>query len=291
MKVAFHLGVHGTDQDKLVRALLQNRDLLSRRGTEVPSPTRYRSVLGEALNSLNGAPASDQMQEFMLDAFVDSDELQRLILSQPGFLGLPYRAISAEGLYVTAPDRLRALANLFPSAEVEFFIALKNPATLVPFVVSQIADRSFEQVMQGIDPMQLRWSPAMRRILQAAQSRRVVVWCNEDAPLIWPEVLRRIADIPAEQSFKGGMQILYHIMSPEGIAWLREQLPGDGELPIAERRALTEQALERFALTDRLSQDLSCPGWTQDLVDRISETYDRDVAEIAALPGVEFIAP
>ena len=39
----------------------------------------------------------------------------------------------------------------------------------------------------------------------------------------------------------------------------------------------------------RLRIDL--PGWDQRTVDRMTADYDADVAEIAALPGVEFIGP
>ena len=51
------------------------------------------------------------------------------------------------------------------------------------------------------------------------------------------------------------------------------------------------EALEKYALPDQLEVEIALPGWTQELVDRITANYDRDVAEIAALPGIEFISP
>ena len=30
------------------------------------------------------------------------------------------------------------------------------------------------------------------------QGRRVIVWCYEDTPLIWPEAVRRIATMPTD---------------------------------------------------------------------------------------------
>ena len=50
-------------------------------------------------------------------------------------------------------------------------------------------------------------------------------------------------------------------------------------------------ALARHALPEQMEIEVSLPGWTQDLVDRLSDLYDEDVAQIAALPGIEFIAP
>ena len=41
---------------------------------------------------------------------------------------------------------------------------------------------------------------------------------------------------------------------------------------------------------DAIETDIQLPGWSQDLIDELSEIYADDQAEIAALTGVEFIA-
>ena len=67
MRIVYHLGVHCTDEDRLVRCLLKNRATLAEEGIAVPSPTRYRKLLRDAATQLRGAPASDDTAAMILD--------------------------------------------------------------------------------------------------------------------------------------------------------------------------------------------------------------------------------
>ncbi len=291
MQVVFHCGVHGTDLYRMVKTLLQNRDWLLRNGIEPVTPNRHRDVFGEALSALNGGRATPDMEQVMLDAVLDTDEPRRIIFSTPTFLGKAERALSLDGLYASAGEKLAALANLFPTAEVEFFMGLKNPATLIPFVLAQEGSGTYAEVMGGIDPENLRWAPAIRRILAALPGRRLVVWCHEDTSLIWPEVVRRISTMPSDVPLKAGLQILGDILHPDGIRMIRDAMAQETRLTIESRRRIFSAALQKHALPEQIEVELNLPGWNQALVDRISAAYDEDMAEIAALSGVEFITP
>ncbi|MCV2446989.1 hypothetical protein [Paracoccus sp. DMF] len=291
MQVVFHCGVHGTDLYRMVKTLLQNRDWLLRNGIEPVTPNRHRDVFNEALSALNGGAATAEMEQVMLDAILDSDDPQRIICSTPTFLGKAERALSLDGLYAAAGEKMAALANLFPSAEVEFFMGLKNPATLIPFVLAQEGSGTYAEVMGGIDPESLRWAPAIRRILAALPGHRLVVWCHEDTSLIWPEVVRRISTMPSDVPLKAGLQILGDILHPDGIRMIRDAMAQETRLTIESRRRIFSAALQKHALPDQIEVELNLPGWDQALVDRIGAAYDDDMAEIAALPGVEFITP
>ena len=291
MQIVFHCGVHGTDLYRMVKTLLQNRDWLLRNGVEPVTPNRHRDVFNEALLSLHGSPATPEMEQVMLDAVLDSDDPRRVICSTPSFLGRARRAISRDGLYDSAGEKMAALANLFPSAEIEFFIGMKNPATLIPFVLAQEGTGDYDEVMGGIDPLSLRWAPMMRRVLAALPGRRIVVWCHEDTSLIWPEVVRRIATMPNDVPLKAGLQILGDILHPDGIQMIREEMAREQRLTIESRRRIFAAALQKHALPEQIETDIELPGWSQPLVDRITAAYDADIAEIAALPGIEFITP
>lgn len=291
MQVVFHCGVHGTDLYRMVKTLLQNRDWLLRNGIEPVTPNRHRDVFGEALSALNGGRATPDMEQVMLDAVLDTDEPRRIIFSTPTFLGKAERALSRDGLYASAGEKMAALANLFPTAQVEFFMGLKNPATLIPFVLAQEGSGTYAEVMGGVDPESLRWAPTIRRILAALPGRRLVVWCHEDTSLIWPEVVRRIATMPSDVPLKAGLQILGDILHPDGIKMIRDAMAQETRLTIESRRRIFSAALQKHALPDQIEVELNLPGWNQGMVDRISAAYDEDMAEIAALSGVEFITP
>ena len=291
MQMVFHCGVHGTDLDRMVKTLAQNRDWLLKNGIEPLTPNRHRGIFEEALTALSGGEATPEMEEVMLDAILETDAPRRVICSSPGFLGLPYRAIAPGGLFVTAGPKMAAMANLFPSAEVEFFLALKNPATLVPYVLSRMENRTYDQVMGGVDPIGLRWGPCIQRILSSLQGRRIVIWCHEDTPMIWPEVVRRIATMPGDVPLKAGLQILGDLLHPEGIHMIRDEMAKQERLTVETRRAIFAAALAKYARTEMIDIPVDLPGWDQDLIDAITRNYDTDVAEIAAMPGVEFLVP
>lgn len=291
MQIVFHCGVHGTDHDGLLKTLMQNREWLHANGVEMVSRNRHRGVFESALSSLRGGPATREMEEMMLDAILDGDQTRRVICSQPGFLGVVDRAISANGLFAAGGERLQAMANLFPTADVEIFLAMKNPATLIPYCISQMNPKTYHDVMPGISPESLRWGPAISRMVQSLRGRRLVLWCHEDTPLIWPEVVRTVAGMPGDVPLKAGLQVLSEILEPDGIRFIRDEMAKQERMTIPLRREIFAKALALHARPERVDEEIDLPGWTQELVDRITRLYDQDVAEIAGMPGVELISP
>ena len=291
MQMVFHMGVHGTDGDRLLKTLLNNRALLQKGGTEVVTPNRHRGLFEEALKSLNGGVATPEMEQIMLDAMLESDEPARVVMSTPTFMGAPGRAVGREGLYPQIGQRAAALSRLFPSARTEFFVAIRNPAVLLSEVLPQFSGGGYDDLMQGCHPMQLRWRDAIQRLVRAAQGRRVVIWCHEDVPLIWPEVVRLAAALPGDAPLSGGLLYMHDLLGDIGIARLRDAMAGRDQMTVAQRRTLYREVLAAHALPGTLDQDITLPGWTQELVDQVTRAYRDDVAEIAVLPGVEFILP
>lgn len=289
MQIAYHVGVHGSDQERILRTLLRNREALWMRGVEVPAPNRYRGVFGDAINALRGGIATQEMQDMLLDAVMDSDRAGRVVLSQSGFLGMPQRAISAEGLYVKGHNRLLGLSNLFPDAVVEFFIGLVHPARQASEIV-RMTGGDYDSVMGGVNPRNLRWAPMLHRIIQAIPDRDIVIWAQEDLPFIWPEVLRRIAGVGPDAALKGEDALLADLLPDDTADALQQRIAATEGLTVDARRQLVEEALLAQDETGSMEAEVDLPGWSQELVDELSEIYAADLAEVAALPGVEFIS-
>lgn len=291
MQIAYHLGVHGTDEDRLVRALVKNRGTLAARGIAVPSPRAYRQLLPKVAKTLRGGPAGPDTQQVILDALGEDGALDRLVFSHDNLLSFPLNAIGADGLYPTAPARIAAYANLFPQAEAEFFLALKNPATLVPALLDRAAEANYDMIMSGAAPASLRWAPVIRRVLAQVPGIALTLWCAEDLPLLWPEVIRAIAGVGPEEALEGDHDLIATLMTDEGLAALKASVETQGPRSAAERRRETAGFLERHALPEALEVEIALPGWTGALVAAMTEAYDEDCAEIAALPGVTFLVP
>ncbi len=289
MQIVYHVGAHGSDQTKLVRTLLRNREGLLRHGVEIPAPNRYFGVFGEAITSLNGGEASVEMQQILLDMLVDHEDSQRLVLSQSMFLGTPQRALSKTGLYPLSPRRLRGLSNLFPDSVVEFHLAVVHPATQVAQLVARNKG-DYDGIVNGADPRNLRWAPAVRAMLEAVPDREFVIWAQEDLPFTWPEVLRRIAGVGTEVPLIGEDTVLAELLSPDILHELQAHLLANPALTIRARRDLVEQALAAGSMATAMETDIALPGWSQDLIDELSDIYAADLAELAAISGVEFIS-
>lgn len=289
MQMVFHLGVHGTDGDRLLKTLLNNRLWLLKNATEVVPPARHRGLFEEAMMALNGGAATPEMQQIMLDAMLEGDTPQRVVMSTPSLLGTPNRAVGREGLYPQIGQRVAALANLFPQAQAEFFVAIRNPAVLLSKVMPQIG--SYEAMMQGCEIASLRWRDTIRRLVSAAQGRRVVVWCHEDVPMIWPEIVRLAGDMAPETPLSGALLYMHELVGDAGMAALRAAMARRDQMSIGQRRQICTEILDQHMLPDALDEDITLPGWTQAEVDAVTERYRADVGEIAVLPGVEFILP
>jgi hypothetical protein len=291
MEVVFHLGAHCTDGERLVRSLLRNRGPFLERGIVVPPPGRYRPLLRDLLVALRGEPASAEQQAVLLDAVMDEDRAERLIFSHEYFLGIPQRVIGPEGFHAAAGRKVAGIANLFPGKDCEFHLALRNPATLLPALIGQIRDANYATVLGETDPMTLRWGPAVRSIVEEVPGIRLTLWCYEDSPLLWPDILRAIAGLTGDVPVEGGDDMLAQIMRPEGIEAMRRFLASRTIGTPEAWRQVAAAFLDKFARPEEMEVALPFPGWTEGLVEAITDAYDDDVEEMAALPGVEVLMP
>ena len=118
MEMVFHLGVHCTDGDRLLKTLLNNREWLLGKGTEIVTPQRHRGLFEEALMALNGGRATPEMEQIMLDAMLTAEAPRRVVLSTPTFMGAPGRVVrmldeAAQGDLLRSAARYRANAARF----------------------------------------------------------------------------------------------------------------------------------------------------------------------------------
>ena len=101
MRIAYHLGAHFTDDERLLRCLLKNRDVLLQNEIVVPGPKRYRTLLRETATRLKGQPATIDEQALILEQIMEEDRASRLILSWDSFLSLPNYVLCLTGV---SPD-------------------------------------------------------------------------------------------------------------------------------------------------------------------------------------------
>ena len=291
MEIAYHFGVHSTDEGRLMKALLKNRDMLLGHGAIVPPPGRYRVLLRKTVEALDGAPADPETQEKLIDAIVEEDHPHRIVLFNENFITTIPRIFDGGTWYDNAGFRAAGLANLFPGADTEIFVAIRNPATLLPALAARAPDGDYAQLMQGVDPLSLRWSDVVGRIRAEAPGAELSVWCNEDTPLSWAQLLQELAGLEPMTPMMGQEDLLAEIMTDEGLMRCREYLATRPPSTEVQRRRVIAAFLDKFAIEDELEEVVDIPGWDELMVDQLTEIYDEDVYEIGRMPGVNLISP
>lgn len=290
MRIVYHLGAHFTDEERLLKCLQGNRDLLSRHSVVVPPSKSYRALLRETAIRLKGEPATIEEQALILEQIMEEDRADRLILSWESFMSLPAWVLK-DTLYPSAGERTRAFTQIFPQIEAEFHLAIRNPATFLPLLYQRLKPDSYEQFLAGCDLYALRWSEVIQRILQHNPGVPLTVWCDEDTPLIWPEALRAVSGLPEDCTLLGEDALLSALMSGEGMTRLNAYLESHPPQNILQRRRIISAFLDKFALPERIDLQVEMPGWTDEVVAYLTALYEQDVMRIAAMPGVDFIAP
>lgn len=293
MRIILHPGAHCTDEGRLVKCLLSNAGLFLPRGVVVPPPGRYRQLLPSVLSRLEDADPSEDAREVMYDFLIEEkpDGVERVLLSHENLFCIPKLAVSGGQFYRRAERRLRAAARLFEGDEVELFLAIRNPASLLPALYRATPYESVEELTGGVDPRLLRWSDLITRIRKAVPGMPITVWCNEDSPLLWAEIIRAMAGLVPNEKITGGFTLLSEIMSQKGMKRFRNYLADHPGISEAEKRLVMVAFLEEFGVDDAMEEELDLPGWTDALVDELTEIYDADTLRIADIPGVRLMMP
>ena len=291
MHIVLHAGAHATDEDRLIKCLLMNAEDFGRLGVAVPGPSRYRRLLRDTLHAMaDGDPAPDA-REVLLDAILEGDPPDRMILSNENFFSVPRLAVGKGVFYPGAEVKLARLRQLFPHDRIELCLALRDPATFLPAVFAQAPDPDLLEFLNGSDPLNLRWSELLGRIRDSVPDIEITTWCNEDTPLIWAHLIREMAGLEPNTRIIGGFDLLSEIMSPAGMKRFRAYLKTYPVMTEIQKRRVIAAFLDKYALDHEIEQEVDLPGWTEALVTQLTEHYEEDVFAIQRMPGVTLITP
>lgn len=292
MQVAFHLGAPCTDDDLLLQTLIRNRDRLAAEGIAVPPPGRYRSILRDTARALSGRVAGEEVQDALLDAIVDdSRDVDRLILSDPRFVCINRLVIQGPQIWPMIGRRTTQIRGLFPKDAVEFFVGIRDPATHIPQLFRTSRFNDFEEFAENMQPHAVAWSEMLGRLTMTHPDCPITVWCNEDTPLIWGEIMHEIAGVGTDVPLDGKDILVRQIMDPAGFKRMQEYLRQKPTGSEAQRRRVVTAFLNRYLVADRIEEEVNLPGWTEDYMDALTSAYEADLELIAEIPGVTLLMP
>ncbi len=289
--IAYQLGAPGTNGGQLVWSLRKIAGWLLEQQIVVPRPGEYRDRIPKALKSLDGAPATPDLSRDLMRQLTRDRAARRIVLSNDKYLGVPAWIFYTGVFYHNAAPNAAALRNLFPDNPCEFHLMIANPAIFIPAVFETQRAKSYEKFIQGVDPLEVRWSDVIARIRAVCPDVPIRVCCNEDSPVIWGDVLRHLAGLPSETVLETETEMAERLLEDAGAEAMKAFLDAHPKLTSTQRQDVLVRFLEKFARDDLLDEVIDLPGWTEELITQMSLAYDVDLELIAEMEGVELIEP
>lgn len=290
MDIALHLGAHLTDEGRLLRCLVKNRDTLFGGGVEVPGPGRYREALIRMATSGQDGDLSADAGQMLLDECLDSDETHRVVLSEANVLSWKSGAVRGGSLYPQAGARMAGLRGAFAEHQVHLFLAIRNPTSLLPALLPHVKPQ-VAQSLRAARPEGLRWGPMIVALRQFWPEAHLTVWCDEDTPFIWHRILQTISGHDDTTRLAHTFDWFDQVMVDGGAQKLESYLKAAPPVDDAHRQRVIAAFLDKYYDTEKVDVDVTIPEWDEDIIDTITNLYEEDVDHLAASTDVTFIQP
>ncbi|WP_108816334.1 hypothetical protein [Loktanella sp. Alg231-35] len=291
MQIAFHIGANCTDEDRLLKSIFKNADVLLQNGIAVPGPGKYRKLIRETLQQLDGALPTPDTRDILIDAIVEDDSIDRIVLTNDNFIAVPKRVFDHGLFYPQTEMKLRGLAQIFDQDALSLFYGIRNPASFLQEVATRAGVADIATYLGLLTPDELRWSDVIARIRRAAPNALLTVWCNEDTPLIWEQLIRLHTGLPPEAAVTGQYDLLAQIVTSEGMETLARraaEAPPASELSLQN---LIADVIEEFAVPGQIEDAIEWPELDAQTVADLTEAYEEDLEVIAQMEGVTLILP
>lgn len=299
MEVTYHIGAHATEGDRLLACLRANADGLSRKGVAVAPPDRFRPAAREAMLAARGLPGSADSQTALLAAMGVCRSGQgvpgRLVLSSESLLCVPRRAVEEGEIYPIVRERARWMRALFPDAGARICVAVRNPATWLADVHARFRDEvSFAEWLGSVSLPALSWARYVAALHEAVPDAEIVIWCHEDAPLLWRDILAAMVEPQASATdLETVAERAGELLPPAAAARLEAYLATCTD--DAARHEARIAFLDRFAPAEATTGHLHLPMPDGPAIARmaqeITERYERDVAALGTCGEVTLLRP
>lgn len=284
-----HIGAHKTASTHLQKSLLAQRATLAAQGCAYLGPDllRKRYALPSLIRS--ASVLKRKLASLRMDVAQDVARGQRIVLSDENIIGSPRPPDLALGaqLYPQAQDRVAKLIAGLALSDVTLCLALRDP---LPFLTSAWGHQflalkpvGFDAFVAELDPLALRWSDMVDRLLSCKGVSRVVLWRFEDHAEIAPQVM----------TFLGGTDpALPLLAAPHLVGPSARAIAHIGKLtetrPDLSPRQVLRRALRRFPK----SPEWPAPDpFGPDLRAQSRAQYQDDWTRLCQMPHVTCMRP
>lgn len=276
MEVVCHLGAHCTEGNRIQKTLQKNRSLQAGSGVLIADPAHYVRALNR-LGNQNTTKSDSQFPDDKTKHEIASASPDRLVISSERYFGLLRNTLKGGRFYALAEQKLQRLTQIFPSANINVVLIVRNPATFIPALFAKSKASGVFELTDGIDPRDYYWSELFSRLSKNFPQLNFTICCFEDLPFLWGELIRDIIGVPIDQKIKGGFDLFETIVSDDGMKRFRQFLAQNPKLNELQKRRVMTAFLDKFAVEEKLYEAILLPGWDDCLIEELSEQYFEDV--------------
>ena len=296
MRVTLHVGLHFAGAPRLMAGLRANNPVFEANGTFVPRQKDYRAPVADILHKLDGLPPIEAEQIDLLSQILKNRKISHLVMSDVLWAGALDAAFSEGRLYADLGATVARVAELFDTSDVRIAISLRDPVGFVADALAtpQLAGK-MTPFLRTCDTATLGWERGLRELRAALPMSAMVVWREEDAPLIWPRVLRDLGRLPPGAAVARAYAPLRPILSDTGLRELFGEVASNPPCDDSAFENLVRRYLAEFAIPDNVrdgpARSVNIAGWSQDTLHDITQRYWAQTAAFAKEEGVTLIAP
>lgn len=290
--INLHIGVHFAGAAYLPESLNANEGLLKKTGMHAPSPRQARAAILGMIDQLDGLPPILPEEEAVLSRLRGDTGARNLFMFDDRWAAPLRSAFNGDILYSEIDERVLPVAELFASSKLQISLSLLNPGVFLNnSLSSEPAEKHVRDFIKRIDPETLRWRDTVAKLRKALPDVPLLLWCEEDAPLIWPDVLRHLFNLPDDCPVLARLAPLRPLIEKEGFirleTYLRKHPP--------ETRAQYEQVimlfLDKYGKHEALIPHCDVPSCNAETLEIMSANYEEDVAYLAQQDGITFLLP
>lgn len=287
--IAIYIGSPFTNGEQIAWSLRKDAQQLDNQGLLIRRPGTYQKQVKAARNGLLKGEISEEQRNLMLHQVIGDHQASRIVLSDNSYIGEGAWILNQGRFFPNAARNTQALRSLFREYELELFLSIRNPATLIPAAFRSQKKRTSKEFLSGADLISLRWSTVIIDILDANPETPLTVWCDEETPVIWPDILRAVADLPKEFCFGGELDIIQDALEEAAMTRLQQYLDDRPWLNESQRRRIYRVFLNRFCSEDIVEKEIDILGWDPELVDEMTDIYMDDLKLINRIREVRFL--
>ncbi len=291
MQVAIHAGALFTDDGRLFKLLRANAPTLGQNHTAFWGFRMFKQIFRPALEPSDTRPSPQDTLARFQRLIPDGQQVDRAVLSSAEYIGERPSIIMDGQLYPQAGHRMAYLDHLFGDAQVELFVALRNPGGFIPRVLMSLSEPERRHVINSTDLSCLSWLTMIEDIRDLAPDVNITLWSNEDSPLIWGDIGRALAGLPGDAPLDQEFALLSTLVSDAGkqeIEGLIQQNPTRDDPGFRDDLA---RIFQEHALPDAIEEEVELPGWNEDIVAAFTELYEQDLARLQTMPDIRFLKP